>query len=52
MLNRLLTHVAEVILPESQCGFRRGSFTIDMVFVARLLKKNVVNSTGHSIWHL
>jgi len=22
MLNRLLTHVAEVILPETQCGFR------------------------------
>jgi len=36
MLNRLLTHVAEVILPESQCGFCRGRSTIDMVFVAHL----------------
>jgi len=39
MLNRLLTHVAEVILPETQCGFRRGRSPIDMVFVARLLQE-------------
>jgi len=39
MLNRLLTHVAEVILPETQCGFRRGLSTIEMVFVARLLQE-------------
>jgi len=39
MLNRLLTHVAEVILPESQCGFLRGRSTIEMVFVARLLQE-------------
>ena len=37
MLNRLLTHVAEIILPESQCGFHRGRSTNDMVFVAHLL---------------
>jgi len=37
MLNRLSTRVAEVILPESHCGSRRGRSTIDMVFVARLL---------------
>jgi len=39
ILNRLLTHVAAVVLPESQCGFRRGRSTIDMVFVARLLQE-------------
>jgi len=39
MLNRLLTHVAEVTLPETQCGFRRGRSTIDMVFVAHLLQE-------------
>ena len=49
MLNRLLTHVAEVMLPESQCGFRRGRSTIDMVFVARLLQEKC---REHSIWHL
>ena len=39
MLNRLLTLVAEVILPETQCGFSRGSSTIDMVFAAHLLQE-------------
>jgi len=29
--------VAEVILPETQCGFHRGRSTIDMVFFARLI---------------
>ena len=28
----------EVVLPESQCGFRRGRSTIDMLFVARQLQ--------------
>jgi len=37
MLQRLLTQVAETVLPESQCGFRRGRSTVDMMFVARLL---------------
>ena len=37
MLTRLLEHVVELVLPESQCGFRRGSTTIDMIFVARQL---------------
>jgi len=39
MLRRLLIHVAETVLPESQCGFRRGRSTIDMIFVARLLQE-------------
>ena len=39
MLNRPLTRVGEAILPENQCGFRRGRSTIDMVFVARLLQE-------------
>ncbi len=38
MLNRLLTSVADVVLPESQCGFRRERGTSDMIFVARLLQ--------------
>ena len=39
MLQRLLTQVAETVLPESQCGFRRGRSTVDMMFVARLLQE-------------
>ena len=39
MLQRLLTHVVDMVMPESQCGFRRNRSTIDMVFVARLLQE-------------
>ena len=39
MLQRLITQVAETVLPESQRGFRRGRSTIDMIFVARLLQE-------------
>ena len=39
MLTRLLVHVVDLVLPESQCGFRRGRSTIDMIFVARQLQE-------------
>ena len=39
MLTRLLVHVADLVLPESQCGFRRGRSTIDMIFVAWQLQE-------------
>jgi len=39
MLQRLLTQVAETVLSESQCGFRRDRSTIDMIFVARMLQE-------------
>ena len=35
MLTRLLEHVVDLVLSESQCGFRRGRSTIDMIFFAR-----------------
>ena len=35
MLTRLLEHVVDLVFPESQCGFRRGRSTIDIIFVAR-----------------
>ena len=38
MLTRLLEHVVDLVLPESQCRFWRGSSTIDMTFVARQLQ--------------
>ena len=40
MLTRLLEHVVDLALPESQCGFRRGCSTIDMIFVAWQLLEN------------
>ena len=39
MLTCLLEHVVDLVLPESQCGFRRGRSTIDMIFVARQLQE-------------
>ena len=39
MLRRLLTQVVDIVMPESQCGFRRGRSTADMIFVARLLQE-------------
>ena len=39
MLTRLIHHVSENILPESQCGFRREQSTVDMIFVIRQLQE-------------
>ena len=39
MLTRLLEQVVDLVLPESQCRFRRGRSTIDMIFVARQLQE-------------
>jgi len=40
LLNRLTQHVNELgILPESQCGFRTGRGTTDMIFSARQLQE-------------
>ena len=39
MLSRLLEHVVNLVLPESQCQFRRGRSTVDMIFVARQLQE-------------
>ena len=39
MLSRLLKHLAEDILPETQCSFRKDRSTTDMIFVARQLQE-------------
>ena len=39
LLNRLLNHLEQDLLPESQCGFREGRGTIDMIFAARQLQE-------------
>ena len=44
LLTRLLERVVDLVLPESQCVFRRGQSTIDMIFVARQLQENVMNN--------
>ena len=39
LLMRLINHVSENVLPESQCGFRKDRSTTDMTFVLRLLQE-------------
>ena len=40
ILNRLVKHVDDIaIIPESQCGFRAGRGTTDMIFSARQLQE-------------
>ena len=39
LLNRLITHLEQGLLPETQCGFRKGRGTADMIFAARQLQE-------------
>ncbi|KAL8572130.1 hypothetical protein ACOMHN_052927 [Nucella lapillus] len=39
LLSRLLEHLEQGLLPESQCGFRAGRRTTDMIFAARQLQE-------------
>ena len=39
LLNRLINHLEDGLLPESQCGFRSGRGTVDMIFSARQLQE-------------
>ena len=45
LLNRLISAVANDVLPESQCGFRAQRGTSDMIFSACQIQENVLNRT-------
>ena len=32
LLNRLSSHITQVVVPETQCGFRSNRITVDMIF--------------------
>ena len=42
LLNRLIAHLEHGHLPESQCGFRAGRGTMDMIFAARQLQEKCI----------
>lgn len=42
LLSRLLAHITEGVLPESQSGFRKERSTVDMVFIARQLQEKAI----------
>ena len=39
LLNRLIVNLEHGLLPDSQCGFRGGRGTVDMIFAARQLQE-------------
>uniref|UniRef100_K7EZ86 Reverse transcriptase domain-containing protein n=2 Tax=Pelodiscus sinensis TaxID=13735 RepID=K7EZ86_PELSI len=39
LLNRLINHLEQGLLPETQCGFRKERGTVDMIFAARQLQE-------------
>ena len=47
LLNRLIAHLENGLLPESQCGFRKNRGTIDMVFAARQLQEKCQEQNVH-----
>ena len=42
ILDRMLKHIADDVLPESQCGFRAGRRTVDMIFTAQQLQEKAM----------
>ena len=44
LLNRIIEHLADSVVSESQCGFRKKRGTIDMILQSGSYKRNVSNS--------
>jgi len=46
VLNCLMDHLEQGLLPESQCGFRADRATTDMIFAARQLQEKCMEQHG------
>ena len=44
LLNRIIEHLVDSVVSESQCGFRKNRGTIDMILQSDSYKRNVSNS--------
>ena len=42
MLSRLVTNIAEAVLPETQCGFRKYRSTLDMIFTLKQTQEKCI----------
>jgi len=51
-LGVLLQLIAEKVLPESQCGFRKGRGCVDMIFTARQLFERAGNMMTLYLYYL
>ena len=51
VINRLVA-IAECVLPDSQCGFRRGRACKDMIHAFNQLMENIVNFANRCIFVL
>ena len=47
--NRLLVHIEQGLLPESQCGFRKGRGTTDMILCSTITTGEMPRTTTPSI---
>ena len=52
LAKRLLRHIVPHVVPESQCGYRPGRSTEDLIFVARQLfeKTKEKNTTLYAVF--
>ena len=48
-LNRIIGHLVNSVVSESQCGFRKNRGTIDMIFVVGQLQEECVEQHQDSV---
>ena len=52
LLNRLSTHIASEVVPETECDFGGNRSTVVMIFCSDSYKKSALSRTDHCTWYL